>query len=79
MHRNVDFWELRFFSAHRRAADSVNCLAVCIFIPELVASSLGRASEVVAVLESKTHGSACLAVLIALCFLEGRRGRAGAS
>ena len=53
-----------FFSAHRRAADSAICLAVAIFILELVAPSLERASGMVAVLESKTHGSDCLIVLI---------------
>ena len=74
---NSIFWEWRFFSAHRRAADSANCLAVAIFIPELVAPSLGRASGMVAVLESKTHGNGCLTVLIVWCSLEGRRGRAG--
>ena len=58
------FWQWRFFSAHRRAADSATCLAVAIFIPEPAAPSLGRASGVVAVLESKTHGSDCLIVLI---------------
>ena len=59
------FWQWRFFSAHRRAADSATCLAVAIFILELVAPSLERASGMVAVLESKTHGSDCLIVLIA--------------
>ena len=51
-----------FFSAHRRAADSATCLAVSIFILELVAPPLERASGIVAVLESKTHGSGCLIV-----------------
>ena len=59
------FWQWRFFSAHRRAADSAICLAVAIFLLELVAPSLERASGMVAVLESKTHGSDCLIVLIA--------------
>ena len=60
------FWQWRFFSAHRRAADSAICLAVAIFILELVAPSLERASGMVAVLESKTHGSDCLIVAITL-------------
>ena len=78
MRRKLDFLGMAIFSAHRRAADSANRLAVAIVIPELVAPSLGRASGMVAVLESKTHGNGCLAVLIVWCSLEGRRGRAGA-
>ena len=61
---NSILWKWRFFSAQRRAADFANCLAVAIFIPELAVPFLGRASGMVAVLESKTHGSDCLIVLI---------------
>ena len=37
------FWQWRFFSARRHAADSATCLAVAIFILEPAAPSLGRA------------------------------------